>query len=229
MKVINVLPPAIYNRLAAGEVVENPASIVKELLENSLDAKAKQITVEIVNGGIDEIIVADDGEGVAESELPKVFMPHATSKIAQADDIDHITSLGFRGEALASIAAVAKVEFTSKPDGQDYAVTINQDNEQQFTGGNRGTKVRVANLFYNTPARKKFLRSVNVEKNHVTQIIHEIVFAHPNLHLRYYVEHQLIMDYRGEGLSVAMEQIYKIDAKNLVAVKDQTDGITVAL
>ena len=227
MKVINVLPPAIYNRLAAGEVVENPASIVKELLENSLDAKAKQITVEIVNGGIDEIIVADDGEGVAESELPKVFMPHATSKIAQADDIDHITSLGFRGEALASIAAVAKVEFTSKPDGQDYAVTINQNNEQQFTGGNRGTKVRVANLFYNTPARKKFLRSVNVEKNHVTQIIHEIIFAHPDLHLRYYVDHQLVMDYRGEGLAVAMEQIYKIDAKNLVAVKDQTDGITI--
>jgi len=227
MKVINVLPPAVYNRLAAGEVVENPASIVKELLENSLDARAKHITVEIVNGGIDEIVVSDDGEGVAEKELPKVFMPHATSKIAQVADIDHITSLGFRGEALASIAAVAKVNFTSKPDGQDYAVTINQDGEQQYAGGNRGTTVRVANLFYNTPARKKFLHSANIEKNHVTQVIHEVVFAHPDLQLRYYVDHQLLLDYRGEGLAMAMQQIYDVDKKNLVAVKDQIDGLAV--
>ncbi len=227
MKVINILPPAIYNRLAAGEVVENPASIVKELLENSLDAHAKQITVEIVKGGIDEIVVMDDGEGVAEAELPKVFMSHATSKIKQVSDIDHISSLGFRGEALASIASVAKVTFTSKPAKQDYAVAINQDNEQQYTGGNNGTTVRVANLFYNTPARKKFLRSANVEKNHITQVIHEIVFAHPDLRLRYYVDHQLLLDYRGQGLASAMQQIYDIDTVNLVAVKDQTEGLAV--
>ena len=188
MKIINVLPPVIYNRLAAGEVVENPASIVKELLENSLDAQAKHLTVQISNGGIDEIVIIDDGEGVAESELPKVFLPHATSKIKTVEDIDQISSLGFRGEALASIASVAKVTFTSKPASQDYAVQINQDNEQQYTGGNNGTIVRVANLFYNTPARKKFLRSSNIEKNHVTQVIHEIIFAHPELNLRYYVD-----------------------------------------
>ncbi len=227
MKVINILPPVIYNRLAAGEVVENPASIVKELLENSLDANANQITVQIINGGIDEIVVVDNGEGVAESELPKVFMPHATSKIAKATDIDHISSLGFRGEALASIASVAKVTFTSKPDLQDYAVSINQDNETEYTGGNRGTTVRVANLFYNTPARRKFLRSANIEKNHVTQIIHEIVFAHPDLQLRYYVDHNLILDYRGEGLSALMQQIYGVDAKHLVAVKDCNDSLAV--
>ncbi len=227
MKVINILPPAIYNRLAAGEVVENPASIVKELLENSLDAHAQQITVQIINGGIDEIVVTDDGEGVAESELSKVFMPHATSKIAKATDIDHITSLGFRGEALASIAAVAKVDFTSKPDNQEYAVTINQDNEQQYAGGNRGTTVRVANLFYNTPARKKFLRSSNIEKNHVTQIVHEIILAHPDLQLRYYVDHQLIIDYRGEGLGALIQQIYDIKESHLVAVQGPSDGLSV--
>ena len=227
MKIINILPPVIYNRLAAGEVVENPASIVKELLENSLDANAKQITVQIVNGGIDEIIVADDGEGVAESELPKVFMPHATSKIAKAEDIDNITSLGFRGEALASISAVAKVTFTSKTESQEYAVAINQDNETQYTGGNRGTTVRVSNLFYNTPARKKFLRSTNVEKNHVTQIIHEIIFAHPDLQLRYYVDNRLILDYRAQGLSAAMQMIYNIDASHLVAVNDKTENLAV--
>ena len=132
MKVINVLPPVVYNRLAAGEVVENPASIVKELLENSLDANAKNITVQIINGGIDEILIIDDGEGVAESELPKVFLPHATSKIKSASDIDCINSLGFRGEALASIASVAKVTFTSRTAEQEYAVQINQDNEKSF-------------------------------------------------------------------------------------------------
>lgn len=227
MKVINILPPAIYNRLAAGEVVENPASIVKELLENSLDAHATQITVQIANGGIDEIVVIDNGEGVAESELPKVFMPHATSKIAEATDIDHITSLGFRGEALASIASVAKVNFTSKPDGQDFAVTINQDNEKQYTGGNRGTTVRVANLFYNTPARKKFLHSANVEKNHVTQVVHEVIFAHPDLQLRYYIDNQLILDYHGQGLAMLMQQIYGIDPVHLVVVKGKKDGIAV--
>lgn len=227
MKIINVLPPSIYNRLAAGEVVENPASIVKELLENSLDANAKTITVQIVNGGIDEIVVVDDGEGVAESELPKVFMPHATSKIATATDIDHIMSLGFRGEALASIASVAKVNFTSKPDQQEYAVTINQDNQKEYVGGNRGTTVRVASLFYNTPARKKFLRSGNVEKNHVTQVIHEVIFAHPNLHLRYYVDHELLIDYRCEGLAVAMQKIFAINPTNLVAIKEQNEGLSV--
>ncbi|MCQ2382101.1 MAG: DNA mismatch repair endonuclease MutL, partial [Clostridia bacterium] len=227
MKVINILPPIIYNRLAAGEVVENPASIVKELLENSLDAQAQHITVQITNGGIDEIIVTDDGEGVAESELPKVFMPHATSKIAKAEDIDNIVSLGFRGEALASIASVAKVTFTSKPEKQEYAVTINQDNEQQYTGGNRGTVVKVSNLFYNTPARKKFLRSSNIEKNHVTQVVYEIIFAHPNLHLRYYENNHLVIDYRGDGVAAAMQQIYHIDMTHLIAVKNQSDGIKI--
>ena len=227
MKVINVLPPVVYNRLAAGEVVENPASIVKELLENSLDANAQHITVQIVNGGIDEIVIIDDGEGVAESELPKVFMPHATSKIKSATDIDCIASLGFRGEALASIASVSKVTFTSKPAEQDYAVQINQDNEQEFVGGNNGTTVRVANLFYNTPARKKFLKSATVEKNHVTHVIHEIIFANPKLHMRYYVDQQLVLDYRGQGLAKAMEQIYNVDVKQLIAVNDDTDGIAV--
>lgn len=227
MKIINVLPPVIYNRLAAGEVVENPASIVKELLENSLDAHAKQIDVKIVNGGIDEIIVTDNGEGVMESELPKVFMPHATSKITQAVDIDHISSLGFRGEALASIASVAKVTFTSKPAEQDYAVAINQDNEKQYVGGNQGTTVHVSNLFYNTPARKKFLHSAIVEKNHVTQVIHEIIFAHPDIQLRYYVDAKLLLDYRGQGLDIAMQQIYNLNVAHLIQINEKIDDLIV--
>jgi len=227
MKVINVLPPVVYNRLAAGEVVENPASIVKELLENSLDANAKNITVQIINGGIDEILIIDDGEGVAESELPKVFLPHATSKIKSASDIDCINSLGFRGEALASIASVAKVTFTSRTAEQEYAVQINQDNEKNYTSGNNGTTVCVANLFYNTPARKKFLKAANVEKNNVTQIIHEIIFANPDLKIRYYVDQKLVLDYRGQGLSSALEHIYGIEPHQLIAVKNSANGLAV--
>lgn len=218
MKTINVLPPAIYNRLAAGEVVENPASIVKELIENSLDANARKITVQISNGGIDEIIVFDDGEGVDEKNLNKVFMPHATSKIKNMADIDHITSMGFRGEAMASIAAVAKVEFTSKPQNQAYAVTINERNEQKRLGGNNGTTVKVSDLFYNTPARKKFLRSANTEKNNVTKVIHNFIFANPQLAVRYLVDGKIVLDFNGQGLASAMTQIFNLENKDILAI-----------
>ena len=218
MKTINVLPPVIYNRLAAGEVVENPASIVKELLENSLDANAHKITVQIVNGGIDEIVVIDDGEGVDESNLHKVFMPHATSKIKDLADIEHITSMGFRGEAMASIASVAKVEFISKPQSQDYAAAINERNEIKRVGANNGTTVRVSDLFYNTPARKKFLRTANTEKNNVTKVIHNFIFANPNLAVRLVVDNKMVLDYHGEGLLTAMTQIFNVEANAILAV-----------
>lgn len=227
MKEINILPPIVYNRLAAGEVVENPASIVKELVENSLDAGAHKITVQIVNGGIDEIVVIDDGEGVDQANLSKVFLPHATSKIKNLTDIDHIASLGFRGEAMASIAAVAKVEFTSKPREQDYAASINDENEIKMVGGNNGTTVRVANLFYNTPARRKFLRSSSIERNNVTQTIHDFIFANPDLIMRYIVDGKVMLDYNGKGLSAAMAQIFDISQQELLTVDYQEPDLAV--
>ena len=227
MKNINILPPAIYNRLAAGEVVENPASIVKELLENSIDANAQRITVQIINGGIDEIIVTDDGEGVDETNLPKVLLPHATSKIKQADDIDHITSLGFRGEAMASIASVAHVEFTSKPAGQDYAACINELNEIKQVGANRGTTVRVTDLFYNTPARKKFLHSATIEKKNIAQVIHEIIFAHPNLWIKYSVDDKIMIDYQAQGLAAAIAQIYDVSVSELLPIDYHESSISI--
>lgn len=227
MKEINILPPMIYNRLAAGEVVENPASIVKELVENSLDAGAHKITVQIVNGGIDEIVVIDDGEGVNQANLTKVFLPHATSKIKTLTDIDHITSLGFRGEAMASIAAVAKVEFISKPAEQNFAASVNENNEVKLVGGNNGTTVRVANLFYNTPARKKFLRSANTEKNNVTQVIHEFIFANPDLLIRYIVDGQIMLDYHGQGLAAAMAQIFAVEQSKLLAIDYQESDLAI--
>ena len=218
MKTINVLPPVIYNRLAAGEVVENPASIVKELIENSLDAGARKITVQITNGGIDEIVVIDDGEGVDENNLGKVFMPHATSKIKDLADIEHITSMGFRGEAMASIASVAKVEFTSKPKSQDYAAAINERNEIKRVGANNGTTVRVSDLFYNTPARKKFLRTANTEKNNVTKVVHNFIFANPNLAVRLVIDNKMVLDYNGQGLLAAMSQIFNVESNEILTV-----------
>lgn len=225
MKSINLLPPVIYNRLAAGEVVENPASIVKELVENSLDAGAKKITIQIANGGIDEIIVIDDGEGVDANNITKVLLPHATSKIKEVADIDHITSLGFRGEAMASIAAVAKMEFTSRPANQTYAVMVNERNEQKQIAANCGTTVQVTDLFYNTPARKKFLRSSNTEKNNVTKVIHDFIFAHPDLVWRYAVDGKMIIDYQAAGLTTAVTQIFAIDAAALLPVESQGNGL----
>lgn len=226
MKNINLLPPVIYNRLAAGEVVENPASIVKELVENSLDAGSKKITIQITNGGIDEIVVIDDGEGVDADNIAKVLLPHATSKIKEVADIDHITSLGFRGEAMASIAAVAKIEFTSRPANQTYAVTVNERNEQKQVASNCGTIVQVTDLFYNTPARKKFLRSPNTEKNNVTKVIHDFIFAHPDLVWRYVVDGKIILDYQAAGLTAALTQIFAIDAAALLPVESQGNGLS---
>lgn len=227
MKEINILPPAIYNRLAAGEVVENPASIVKELVENALDAKAHKIIIQIVNGGMDEIVVTDDGEGVDEANLPKVFLPHATSKIKSVRDIDNITSLGFRGEAMASIASVAQVEFTSKPADQEYGASINEKHEIKRVGANNGTTVKVSNLFYNTPARRKFLRSSSTEKNNVTAVVENLIFANPTLFIRYVVDGKVLLDHAGKGLAAAITQIFAVDQANLLAVDYQETGLAV--
>ncbi|MDR1917713.1 MAG: DNA mismatch repair endonuclease MutL, partial [Christensenellaceae bacterium] len=208
---INILPPEVYNILSAGEVVENPASVVKELVENAIDAGATKINVEIVKGGIDEITVTDNGSGCPEDQLLKVFLPHATSKIATANDIDNILSLGFRGEAMASISAVSQVEFTSKPARQEHAIKITKDGQTEIVGGNNGTTVRVANLFYNTPARRKFLKSENTEKNLVTNVIHNIIFSHPNHNIKYMVDGETNIDFRGTGLLSAIAQVYGID------------------
>ncbi|MDR0384380.1 MAG: DNA mismatch repair endonuclease MutL [Christensenellaceae bacterium] len=206
MEQINILQPAVYNLLSAGEVVENPASVVKELLDNSIDAGATKIVVEIINGGIDEIIVRDNGIGCEESEIPKVFLPHATSKIRDAADIDNITSLGFRGEAMASINAVSRCEFKSK------------------TGDGHGTSVRVQNLFYNTPARRKFLKSSNTEKNYVTQVIHNTIFTNPAIHIKYIIDGRDVIDFRGSGLKDAVKEIWGIE--NLLALDRNTFGLS---
>ena len=153
MAKINVLDSSVYNRIAAGEVVERPYSVVKELVENSIDAGAKNIQIDITDGGISSIKITDDGCGIEKEELKKSLMPHATSKISKVDDLDAIATLGFRGEALASIASVSKIKIASKPSGQEFGASISCEggkNEILSDGAlSDGTEITVKELFFN--------------------------------------------------------------------------------
>ena len=168
MSKINVLSSKVFNRISAGEVVERPASVVKELVENSLDAGAKNIEIYILSGGIAMIKITDDGAGIEKGELNKALLPHATSKILKVSDLDNIKSLGFRGEALASIASVSKIRIVSRPKEQlDGASIYSEDGKMEAVTdypSSFGTEITVQNLFYNTPVREKFLKTPRAEE-----------------------------------------------------------------
>ena len=167
MPKIHVLPPHLANQIAAGEVVERPASIVKELVENAIDAGATAVSVSLQDGGLSAILVSDNGCGLSPEDAPNAFLRHATSKISTAEDLNAISSLGFRGEALASIGAVASVTMVTRPQGADVGTKIIFDNgcliSQQETACVFGTSLRVENLFAKVPARLKFLKSPRTE------------------------------------------------------------------
>ena len=168
MPKINILDSTIYNRISAGEVVERPASVIKELVENALDAKATNIVIEIEDGGTKLIKITDNGCGIEYDDLQKAFLPHATSKINSIDDLDGILTLGFRGEALASIASVSRVELISKVKNTDVGGKIKISGgaleDVCETGCADGTSIFVKDLFFNTPARLKFLKSNKQEE-----------------------------------------------------------------
>lgn len=159
---IVLLDDLTINKIAAGEVIERPASVIKEMIENSIDAGAKNITVEIKNGGISYIKVIDDGKGIANDDLEIAFERHATSKIRCADDLENVKSMGFRGEALASIAAIAHVELVTKTEedftGSKIVLEGGDVLEKEETGAGKGTTITITDLFYNTPVRYKFLK-----------------------------------------------------------------------
>ena len=161
MNKIQVLDQITIDKIAAGEVIERPASIVKELVENSIDAGATAVTAEIKEGGISYIRIADNGSGIEKSQVPSAFLRHSTSKIRTAEDLTHIASLGFRGEALSSIAAVSQVELITKTEeetfGTVYRISGGKEESMEDTGARDGTTFLVRQLFYNTPARRKFL------------------------------------------------------------------------
>ena len=167
MPKVHVLPPRIANQIAAGEVVERPSSVVKELVENAIDAGATAITIEIENGGLDSIRITDNGSGIADEDCETAFLRHATSKISSANDLFAIRSLGFRGEALASIAAVSRVTLQTQTEEDELGTQIRYEGgelvEHKRTAGTRGTSIDVRNLFYNVPARLKFVKSARAE------------------------------------------------------------------
>lgn len=212
MSEINLLSSKIYNRIAAGEVVERPFSVVKELVENSIDAGSKNINVEISDGGKSVIRVFDDGSGIEKDQLKKALLPHATSKIATLDDLDDITTLGFRGEALASIASVSKITITSKPENQQSGARISAE------GGNigeitddaspDGTEIIVRNLFYNTPAREKFLKTDRGEESDISAIMAKFILGNPNVAFKYVADGKVVLQSFGDGLESAMISVY---------------------
>jgi len=186
---IRILPDQLVNQIAAGEVIERPASVVKELMENALDAGATQITVEIVKGGTEKIVVTDDGHGMDEMDARLAFERHATSKIGGLDDLNRIKTLGFRGEALASIASVSEVFLQTKTKqslgGVRLEMTGGKEPIVASTGCSVGTKIDVSNLFFNTPARKKYLKSEATEYRHVLDTVQDLALAHPEVGFRF--------------------------------------------
>lgn len=189
MPKINVLPKEVYQLIAAGEVVERPSSIVKEMIENSVDAGAKNITVEIKNGGSTYIRITDDGCGIAKEDVKNVFVSHATSKISKADDLDAIATLGFRGEAMASIGAVARVELLTRAIGDNmgtrYEIAGGEELDFSDAGCPEGTTIVVRDIFFNTPARMKFLKKDVTEGNSVAGIVERMAISHPEISFRF--------------------------------------------
>jgi DNA mismatch repair protein MutL len=184
---IQQLPPSVITKIAAGEVIERPASVVKELLENAVDAGCRHIEIDIEQGGAELIRVVDDGCGILADDLPLAFASHATSKLASADELFQIRSLGFRGEALASVGGVSQVTLQSRPPDQPYGAEIacqgGQLSSVRTWNGAPGTRIEVRHLFYNTPVRRKFLRTTATEMGHICEVVTRLALAHPGLHL----------------------------------------------
>ncbi len=229
---INKLPSEIYNRIAAGEVVESPASIVKELVENAVDAGATEISVSVKGGGIDFIRVTDNGGGIAFEDMPTAFLPHATSKIGSLDDLETIGTLGFRGEALPSIAAVADVTMISRTEdsevGGKIAFVGGKTTEYDSYGAKLGTSVTVENLFARIPARKKFLNKPSREETKIFTLIERMVLSNPNIVFKFDSESKHFSS-AGEGLESAVFAVYG-DAvlKNTVKVELEESPVTVS-
>ena len=212
MAKIHILDSSIYNRIAAGEVVDRPYSVVKEFVENSLDAGAKNISVSIERGGKDLICVSDDGCGIERSEMKSAFLPHATSKIACVEDLDLIRTLGFRGEALASIAAVSNVRLCSKAAGCDNGYEIvcsgGRIGELSPCAIAAGTEITAENLFFNTPVRAKFLKTDKGEEGDVSNLISRFVLGNPSVAFKYYIDGKLALQSFGGGLEEAVAAVY---------------------
>ena len=229
---INVLSPKIYNRIAAGEVVDKPASVVKELVENSIDAGATKIKIEIVEGGTKKISISDNGCGISKDDLPLAFLPHATSKISNLDDLDGIETLGFRGEALASIASVSMVSLSTKTKESETGFKIEANGGEiskvEEVARVDGTTLVCQNLFYNTPARAKFLRKPKAEEGDITHLIEKFMLAHPEIDFQYFVDGKSVYSHQGGSLEEVIYLIYGKEVfDKLLQLEHEEDGIKI--
>src|SRR5258707_4309011 len=226
---IRQLAPDVAAKIAAGEVVERPASVVKELIENSIDAGATQIRVDLTNGGLQLIRVTDNGSGIPAEELPLALSRHATSKVAQIDDLEHIRSLGFRGEALASIAAVAEVTLLSRHRGAAQSAQVSASNghisEVNIAASPEGTILTVRNLFSAVPARLKFLKSRNTEVSHCHHLLEQYALAYPEIRFSVFSEGRPIFATTGDGqLSSVLIEIYGLQGTEQMVPISSLDG-----
>ena len=233
MPSINVLSREISELIAAGEVIERPSSVIKELIENSIDAGSKHITVEIKLGGSTFIRITDDGCGISYDDVPKAFLRHATSKIKEADDLNSLLTLGFRGEALASVCAVSKTEMmTRQPEdelGTHYIIEGSCETLYEKTGCPEGTTIIIRDLFYNVPARQKFMKKDAVEGNMVCSIVNKIALSHPEISFKLLRDNKLEFSTSGDGkLYSSVFAVYgKAFAGDLVPVEYEQDGIKI--
>lgn len=219
MPQITLLSQETIDKIAAGEVVERPSSVVKELVENAIDAKATAVTVEIKEGGISFIRITDNGCGIEREQVPLAFLRHSTSKIKSIEDLMCVTSLGFRGEALSSIAAVSQVELITKTYGEltgtRYVIEGSKEKENEEVGAPDGTTFIVRNLFYNTPARRKFLKSAQTEGNYIADLMERLALSHPNVSFKFINNGQTKM--HTSGNSNEKDMIYHIYGRDITA------------
>jgi len=231
LAIINVLDKDTINKIAAGEVIEGPAAVVKELVENAIDADANSVTVEIKDGGTSLIRVTDNGKGIGSDDIKTAFLPHATSKIKTADDLTLVSSLGFRGEALASIAAVSEVEVLTKTadeiSGIRYVINGGKEEANEPIGTPEGTTFVVRNIFYNTPARKKFLKTPATEGRYVGEVMEHMAVSHPEIAFKFILNGQVKLQTMGNGsLKDVLFYIYgKETTANIIPVNNpDADG-----
>src|SRR6266704_6097844 len=226
---IRQLAPDVAAKIAAGEVVERPASVVKELIENSIDAEASQIRVDLINGGLQLIRVIDNGSGIPADELQVALARHATSKVAQIDDLEHIRLLGFRGEALASMAAVAEVTLLSRHRDASQGAQISTSNGQisdvTTAASPEGATLTVRNLFNAVPARLKFLKSRNTEVSHCHHLLEQYALAYPEIRFSVFSEGRQIFATQGDGqLPSVLLEVYGLQVAGQMVPISSLDG-----
>lgn len=228
---INILTKEIFNRIAAGEVVDRPYSAVKELIENALDAGATEISVYVEKGGRQLIRVCDNGGGIEPDDMRKAFIPHATSKVAKVEDLDSIATLGFRGEALASISSISRTEITSKTENNPACRVLCEGGyigKVEPAALDRGTEVAVHDLFYNTPARAKFLKSDKAEEGDIHNFVSRFILGNPDVSFKYYSDGKLKLQSFGNGLDEAVTQVYGAKViPNCYKINAEKNGIKI--